>query len=287
MAGVMKGVEIVPIRVTQDGNDVSVFAATAAVGLVKLDVKTRPTPTGVMSMSFGFAVTTLQVAADQPPNTIDPFVDLAANAAKYNIVPVASSGNGATDSEDLNDKTPRRNGGRNSELIVVGNCDAQGARWYQSTYLDRQSKGILSVYALGVKLQCAWKGSSELYRKETGSSPATAQVAGILALAISQGHTTAAGAKTWLLQQATRLKGVWPSDGNGSGQGNQGPPRAGIAQQVSCQVPNGQNTPAAVISISTTPAVQVFETPLSPITTAGSVSNPSLCSRVVEDPLLT
>lgn len=239
LAGVFKKAEIVPIKVIAGDLAPKLQTLMDAVAIAMFDTATHPSPAGVMSMSIGFLVAELRVAAGQPANTIDPFKYLIDEAVARKIVPVASSGNSATANEDLNDATPRRNGGPDKSLIVVGNCQYDGDRWYQSTYLDRDSTGILSIYAPGVKIQCAKADITatkriDKYQTQTGSSPATAIVAGMVALYISQGRTDAKGAKAFLLSESRRLKGDWPSDGAGAGQAQGGPPRAAMASQIAC-----------------------------------------------------
>ncbi|KAI0379304.1 peptidase S8/S53 domain-containing protein [Hypomontagnella monticulosa] len=241
-SGVFKQAQIVPIKIMKSGGDApSVSTAINAIGLALQDKANSAVEAGVLSMSIGFRVEDLQVIKGQPKNTIDPFADLLDRIKSANIVAVASSGNDKT--HDLNEWTPRKNGGADTKMIVVGAADHNSQRCGFSTYIDSAQKGILSLYAIGEKVMCAGKGSSGVdtqYNSPSGSSPATAQVAGIVAMYLAQGLTTVADAKDYLLSEAKRLKGTnWPNDGPGAKAGP-GPLRAGIGVQVPCTVNNAR-----------------------------------------------
>ncbi|KAM7183470.1 Peptidase S8/S53 domain containing protein [Rhypophila sp. PSN 637] len=194
-SGVFKQADIVPIKILD-------------IALVEHDVKTAPGFLGVMSMSFGFDFAKLRVKDGQV--NFDPFQDLLSRMRGLNVVPVARSGNGGTDKggDDLSDHTPRKWGGSSSDVIVVGNTNVESARYYQSTFLDRENRGILTVYAMGQLVPCADSKGDNQYKPDTGSSPATATMAGLVALKLATGQWTVANAKQNLVNDAITFKGA-------------------------------------------------------------------------------
>ncbi|KAI1410322.1 peptidase S8/S53 domain-containing protein [Hypoxylon sp. FL1857] len=236
-AGTFKQASIVPIKFMTTGLIAPTLAdAVNAIAVALNDKAQSGVPAGVLSMSFGFKVENLRVTAEQPENTVDPFADLLQRTEQANIIPVASSGN--YENQDLTDNTPRRNGGANTNMIVVGAADETSSRYSTSTFKDPSGQNILSIYAMGRRVVCAGQDSPNSYKRNTGSSPATAQVAGIVAMYLAKGLTTVPNAKQYLLQEALRLKGGnWPNDGMGAPPGA-GPPRAAVGWQIPCQKAN-------------------------------------------------
>ncbi|KAI1374021.1 hypothetical protein F4677DRAFT_461856 [Hypoxylon crocopeplum] len=251
-AGVFKQANIVPIKFMETGNaPPTLLVALNAIALALKDKDESGVEAGVMSMSFGFEVKDLKVVDGQPENTVDPFADLLERVRDANIVAVASSGNEKSD--DIFSNTPRKNGGADTAMIVVGAATHTSDKWEHSTFIDSSGKGILSIYAIGQYVVCAAKNEEYHYRREDGSSPATAQVAGIVAMYLAQGRTTVPNAKAYLLAEAARLKGTnWANDGAGAHPGP-GPLRAGIGRQISCTGGSQATEPAFEI-----PDKQIF-----------------------------
>ncbi|KAI0841322.1 peptidase S8/S53 domain-containing protein [Hypoxylon sp. FL0890] len=238
-AGTFKQASIVPIKFMTKGSIApTVVDAISAIEAALDDKEKSEVQAGVLSMSFGFLISDLRVADGQPENTIDPFADLLTRIEQANIVAVASSGN--YEDQDLFDRMPRKHGGAGTSMIVVGAADNMSARWEHSIFIDSSGKGILSIYAVGKNVVCAGKSYANNYVRESGSSPATAQVAGIVAMYLAKGLTTVPNAKAYLLQEAERLKGAnWPNDGPNAHPGP-GPLRAGVSWQIPCEDENAQ-----------------------------------------------
>jgi hypothetical protein len=200
---------------------------------------------GVMSMSIGYPLANIRVNPGQTPGTIDPFDDLLDRIYNKNVVAVASTGNDA--SQQLTNATPRLNGGRNTALIVVGATARDSSKWQHTTYLDSGSAGIMSIYANGVNVLCAGHLADDSYKLNSGSSPATAMVAGLVAMHLARGDTTPAGAKAYILGRARQLKGNWAPDPAGANQPPNGVPRAALGNQVPCTPTDPNNVPVAVV----------------------------------------
>ncbi len=82
--------------------------------------------------------------------------------------------------------TPRRNGGTNFPLVVVGNSDDAGNRYETSNYVDTANAGILTVYAPGVNISCAVKtGTNAWGREPPGASQSTPLTAGLMGYYLS------------------------------------------------------------------------------------------------------
>lgn len=254
-AGVYKGVKIVPIKIARKGNDQpSVNDLIWAQALVLGDVQSLPRPAyGVMSMSIGYPLDKLLVSPGQERGKVDPFADLLDRARTANVVAVCSGGN--DENAELSMHTPRRNGGSQTAMIVVGAANRDSSRWARTTFRDRTGAQILSIYANGVDVLCAAPYDDGTYQLQSGSSPATAIVAGLVALHIARGETDAQGAKSFIIRKATEQKGLWAQDGPGSGQGPHGPPRAALDRLISCTPKDPSHVPAA-----TTPSLSL-ETP--------------------------
>ncbi|KAH7395411.1 hypothetical protein BKA64DRAFT_577524, partial [Cadophora sp. MPI-SDFR-AT-0126] len=150
---------------------------------------------------------------------------------KVGIAAAASAGNFAGLDPPVNDlsyNTPRRNGGANTPLVVVGNNDLNNARWTTSQFVDRSLKGILSIYAVGVDCVCGeyiaanpntatsqnsfrllTNPSPETGKDEQGTSQATAQTVGIMANMMSdpviQAQLMAGGLANFAMAAKTRL----------------------------------------------------------------------------------
>ncbi|KAI0888574.1 peptidase S8/S53 domain-containing protein [Annulohypoxylon maeteangense] len=232
-AGSFKQANIVPVRILKNSNTAPFLDDIVnAIAWVINDKANSKVGAGVMSMSFGFPISALKVANSQEVNTVDPFADIFDRIGPAGIVAVASAGNDADD--DMFNRTPRRNGGRDTPMIVVGAADITSQKCDFSSFKDSTQNGILSIYAVGKDVVCGGRKAFDNYARNTGSSPATAQVAGIVAMYLAKQQTTVANAKAYLLSEAVRLKGAnWPNDGAG-GQPGPGPPRAGVGYQIPC-----------------------------------------------------
>ena len=139
-------------------------------------------------------------------------------------------------------QSPRRNGGTNSPLVVVGNADQTGNRYAASNWVDENNEGILTVYAPGTDILCAVKDNTNAWNVEpAGTSQATAATAGLMAYFLSdpalQAQFTAGGAqnmpmrlKQHLIQVSTTQKGI-----GGWGDANtDGVPRLSNGENVEC-----------------------------------------------------
>ncbi|PVH72962.1 hypothetical protein DL98DRAFT_608767 [Cadophora sp. DSE1049] len=193
---------------------------------------------GVVGMSFAAPVQLLWWPAPtrNPPNGgladgTDVIGIKLQDLFRVGIAAAASAGNFARSDAPVNDlsyNTPRRNGGANSPLVVVGNNDLNNARWSTSQFLDRSLKGILSIYAVGVNCVCGeyiaanantatsqnsfrllTDPSPETGRDEQGTSQATAQTVGVIANMMAdpaiQAQLVAEGLANFAMAVKTRL----------------------------------------------------------------------------------
>lgn len=218
---------IVPVKILEKKNSRPLLSdVVAGVGFVLADTSaSAATDKSVLSMSIGFPLSELQV--DLGVSRYDPFEDLLPRLYGGGIVPVASAGNWAdkTDGREILDtQTPRKNGGRNTQLIVVGACDHQSIRWQFSNQVESGDSGILTLYAYGVDNVGAATTHTNTFKRESGTSPATAHVAGLVANYLAAGGD-AGGAKSAMINQAISRKGnAWPD----------GVPRAATNIEFSC-----------------------------------------------------
>lgn len=203
----------------------------------------------VVAMSFGAPVGLLwwPNPTVEPPQSdlatrTDVFRYKLQDLYKVGIAAVASAGNFAERPSPVNElgfQTPRRNGGTNSPLIVIGNNNLNNVPYATSQIVDSGGLGILSMYAVGVNCVCgvwnstaantaATQNSFKLLTDEgldeNGSSQATAQTAGIIANMLSdptiRRQLTAGGlpnfamaVKTKLIEIAATNKGTLFPDG--------------------------------------------------------------------------
>lgn len=135
--------------------------------------------------------------------------------------------------QDLSFMTPRRNGGTNSPLIVVGNNGLTNVRYPTSQHIDSRAAGILSIYAVGDTCVCgnydsdsantaaAQNSFEHLIDGKIGTSQANAQTAGVIANMLidpAKRRELIAGGlpnfamalKKSLLDMATDNKGTFP-----------------------------------------------------------------------------
>ncbi|KAK0622800.1 hypothetical protein B0T14DRAFT_601476 [Immersiella caudata] len=263
-SGVFKHASLVPIKILETGNNPPwLDHVIRGFALVEFDMLSAQM--GVMSMSIGFPRDRLRLRESQAPNSYDPFTHLLPRLPGLKVVPVASTGNNAERGEDLGGYTPRRNGGTNTNLIVIGAADQNSVRAHFSNYLDIGGRGILTGYANGVDVVCAGHTQDNQYRREDGSSPATAQVAGLVALMLARGEWTVLNAKDRLISEARRLKGanfppvaILPMPNPKTILGNEGL-RVAIDQLVTCvpEVNQGGDS-TAVQPAYTTPNKNMF-----------------------------
>jgi len=204
------------------------------------------------------------------------------------IAAVQSAGNGAqypSPIDDLSFQTPRRNGGANTPLIVVGNNDINNVPYFSSQTVDSGGNGILSMYAVGVNCVCGMYNSTadntaaaqNNFRlltdpatngatgDENGSSQAAAQTVGIVANMLSdptiRSQLVAGGlpnfamaVKTKLIQIATTNKGVAFPDGFPRLSNGIAIPCLGVAAQ-GAPSPPASNTPP-LLQTGLTPTFQ-------------------------------
>ncbi|KAH7310837.1 peptidase S8/S53 domain-containing protein [Stachybotrys elegans] len=167
------------------------------------------------------------------------------------IVAVCSSGNVAR--AELWNDMPRGAGGANTQLIVVGNANADNSRHQTSTFLNTQgTPGILTLYNRGTDIDCAVRSrdaAGYVHRDQdpgtawgvepNGSSQATAITAGMIAYYLSdpflnaQFRTGPLGlggvsgmVKQYLIDTSTSMKGT--------GGQTDGIPRAALGEVVPC-----------------------------------------------------
>jgi hypothetical protein len=175
--------------------------------------------------------------SQNPKDHFDPFPRLFSDYVyPQGIVAVNAASNVAT--EDLASQEPSMTGGSSSGLIVVGNAD-QNSNNAGSSAVDTSGTGILTIYANGVNICAAARAAPFDYVCQSGSSPATAQVAGLAAYYLSipsvQNQIVAPGMsqvsltmKNYLISVATSRKGTFPDK----------VPRAAIDEEINCQTSN-------------------------------------------------
>lgn len=153
----------------------------------------------ILGMSFGVDVGPLWWPLPTVPTNdgrlhgTDVFGNKLVEVYEVGIAVAASAGNQAERAAPENDisyRTPQRNGGANSPLIVVGNSNLDNTRYTTSIYVDSSGLGILSIYAVGVDCVCGnyefadptnLQGFALLTDTFNGNSQATAQTVGVIA----------------------------------------------------------------------------------------------------------
>ncbi|KAK3985703.1 hypothetical protein QBC44DRAFT_362053 [Cladorrhinum sp. PSN332] len=246
-AGSFKQASLVSVKLSPRNNLPYLDDVLYAFDLITRDMETLSNDYGVLSMSFGFLLSDMQLRAGQ--TAYDPFEHLMSRAflADNRLVAVVSTGNYGDQNEVLTERTPRRNGGRGTPLIVIGNANLDGSRYSQSTYLDPDNRGILTAYAMGVKVECATTNNDAAYLLNTGSSPATALVAGYVSMMLARGAWDHANAKANLIQEAEDFKGTaWVSDNPDDPSSYPAKPRVAVGSGlVSCAPMPNPLPPAA------------------------------------------
>ncbi|KAL2135249.1 hypothetical protein VTI74DRAFT_9234 [Chaetomium olivicolor] len=175
----------------------------------------------VVSMSFGAPAHYFWWAPGDPdheeippipsPNTDAIGVYLHA-LFNMGVAAAASAGNYADKPSfaayaTLQAHTPRRNGGANSPLVVVGNADKDGKRYPSSNFRDEANEGILTVYMNGDDILCAVKDNTNAWAKEpAGTSQATAATAGLMAYFLSDPELRAQFVEGGVQNMPMRLK---------------------------------------------------------------------------------
>ncbi|CEL00435.1 hypothetical protein ASPCAL00035 [Aspergillus calidoustus] len=195
---------------------------------------------GFISMSFGVLKASLRWQATNPNsrNVCDTIFDWYWSSG---IATVASAGNDESSDhapayKDLSSNLPRGAGGANTNLIVVGNSQWDTTRYPSSNYRDTGGLGILSLYNLGMGVECGVLGSAWAVGPP-GSSQATAITAGMVAYYLHQPELyadwTIGGAsnvpwkvKQYLLSTARQYMG--------SDFGGDSTPRAALGETVPC-----------------------------------------------------
>jgi hypothetical protein len=265
-SGVNKRANIVPVKINvEETDEVLLNDIINAIGLVLMDVGNNGVA-GVINMSFGIPPEDFGVTDSQEPGSADPFPDLLGRLSAANVVIVASAGNSAT--ADISADSPRRFGGANTNMIVVGSANENGLRAPTSTFLDSSGNNILSIYAQGVNVMCAFPTDEAPFTKyisDDGTSFATAQISGLVSIYLALGMANVGNVKSFLLQQAVTQKGLdWPFD-----QGELTHPRAGIAVQVTCTPTDTADIPFATVPPVTIPPPSVM--PTAPSVTSQSI----------------
>ncbi|KAK6544772.1 hypothetical protein TWF694_001455 [Orbilia ellipsospora] len=168
---------------------------------------------------------------------------------------ITAAGNGGE--EDISELFPQNFGGRVTPMIVVGNNQLDNVRWYESQYRDKYDSGLLTIYAVGTEAYCADTEDSgdSGFRRWTGTSMATAYVAGVVASLISDpveipglglninnlddlpAYTMRVKAR--LLQMAAQVKGTnFPADGD-----TPNVPRVAYGPAIPCLTGDFQQNP--------------------------------------------
>ncbi|KAK3308375.1 peptidase S8/S53 domain-containing protein [Chaetomium strumarium] len=229
--GVYKDADIVLVqaRFNQGQPAAAVDTVIKAFGAILRDVQELGLGgQAVISMSFGAPARYLWYDDAEPAfqvhNTDAIGVYLHA-LFELGVAAAASAGNlannaDAADFARLEAHTPRRNGGADSPLVVVGNADESGNRYVTSNHVDTHARGILTLYAPGVDVLCAVKTATNAWGKEPpGTSQATAATAGLMAYFLSdpalRAQFTAGGVgnmpmrlKQYLIDVSTQQKGI-------------------------------------------------------------------------------
>ncbi len=223
-------------------------AAAAMLRDIAADSTTGGAPRvtgGALSMSFGIAPGDFAVpgfAGTHLPFSRDPFERVMRDAVLRNIVPVIAAGNNPL--QKLDDTTPQRLGGAHTPRIVVGAATRYGYRESYSRYRDDSGRDILTVYAIGDDvLTASWSGDTG-YETSSGTSIATAQVAGLVAYYMATvANKNSRNVKAFLVSEARELKGTdWPVDDPQCGVH----PRVGLRQNmISCVPPDPEHIPVA------------------------------------------
>jgi hypothetical protein len=154
--------------------------------------------------------------------------------------------------------SPRRNGGADSPLVVVGNADHTGNRYESSNWVDKNNKGILTLYAPGVDILCAVKTATNAFAIEPpGTSQATAVTAGLMAYFLSDpvlhAQFTAGGPKNmpmrlkqYLIEVSTQQKGI----GGWGDENTDNIPRLSNGENVECSENVVQGAPEVPAYVS-------------------------------------
>ncbi|KAK3902245.1 hypothetical protein C8A05DRAFT_15670 [Staphylotrichum tortipilum] len=215
----------------------------------------------VVSQSFGVPVRYLWF--DGGPAPIEGTQNTDAIGVYLNclfeigVAAAASSGNYADNPDrsefaKLEAQSPRRNGGTNSPLVVVGNADYDGNRVPASNWEDPNNRGILTLYAPGVNILCAVRTNTNAWAvEEPGTSQATAVTAGLMAYFLSdpvlQAQFTAGGnqnmpmrLKQHLITVSTQQKGI----GGWGDLNTDNVPRLANGENVECTTDTVQGAPA-------------------------------------------
>lgn len=199
---------------------------------------------------------------------------------KTGVAAAASAGNWANVQgrelfATLEAQTPRRNGGADSPLVVVGNADQTGNRYEASNWVDTNNAGILTLYAPGTDILCAVRDGTNAWNIEPpGTSQATAVTAGLMAYFLSDPALHAqfndGGAwnmpmrlKQYLVQVSTAQKGI----------GGWGDPNTDNVPRLS----NGENVECDANVVQGAPPVPAFVMP--PQTATGKRLGTSVVSE--------
>jgi hypothetical protein len=189
------------------------------------------------------------------------------DAYRAGIAAAASAGNTARDPDpnyrDLYFLSPRRSGGADSPLIVVGSNNINNARSAFSNHIDSSTRDILSLYAIGEDYITASSEFDNEYKgRMQGTSYATALTVGVMANMLAdpvlRRQFNEGGAqnmpmrlKQYILERSAALKGVHQDILDGK-------PRLSNDAQVPCDE-NPEDDPAPVTGNPNAIVWNVFE----------------------------
>ncbi|KAH7362816.1 peptidase S8/S53 domain-containing protein [Plectosphaerella cucumerina] len=166
-----KNTRLVTVQLDSIGN-VRSYARRAVFALnhiMRHAAANAGTTNAVISMSWGVEKPYLYWPSERNPpprgtQRANVFQILMPLVWSKGIVALASAGNDHRSGDINNDvyqidyKLPRGVGGTDTPLIVVGNNQFDNTRYPTSQFLDRTSKGVLTVYNVGTNVDCAVRG---------------------------------------------------------------------------------------------------------------------------------
>ncbi|KAL7940247.1 hypothetical protein V8C42DRAFT_338118 [Trichoderma barbatum] len=224
LSGVLKGVNIMSMKCGLDLFEL--FACLDALAEI-LDrvVKAGKGGNSVVSMSFGYPIHKggrgfLEQPVFQNVRK-EPFGSILPRLYNAGIVVAVSAGNipPGTQPVTTSQWAPANSGDDSSPLIVVGAVGQDNKRLSFSEIAE--SPGKISVYAYGDSSYCAHISATNAYLGAYGTSPATAQVAGLVAAHLDSGllnlptniYEVSLYIKRKVLQsEGKRLKATGPSN---------------------------------------------------------------------------
>ncbi|KAK6523447.1 hypothetical protein TWF281_001429 [Arthrobotrys megalospora] len=152
----------------------------------------------VVSMSWGDPLNRATISTADLQAKEASWKDIVSRLDNVGAVLVSAAGNNAHQGKVIEDAYPQALGGASSALIIVGSADLSTS---QRSYFSRKTGSgpeLLTFYGAGNSVPCATDGGDDrLFRYDSGTSHATAQVAGVIATFFSD--------TAWMSQNAIPL----------------------------------------------------------------------------------